>query len=237
MAISIVYDNYLQNPSLTAAWGFACLVNCGGHFLLFDTGGDAATLLGNMGLLGLDPQQIEAVVLSHCHGDHTGGLAGLLGQVHDLTIYVLSSFPARFREQVRDAGAELVEVGEPMEIMPGVCSTGELGDGIREQALALESTEGLAIITGCAHPGIVRVVERAKAICAGRHVYLILGGFHLGSQSGNEIERVISEFRRLGVERVAPCHCSGDRARDMFAAEYGEDCILTGVGWGMAISR
>jgi len=234
VTLTVVYDNNGYDARLRTAWGFACWVEYGDHTILFDTGGDAGTLLGNMEQLGLDPWRIEAVVLSHAHGDHTGGLAGLLASYHDFAVYVPRSFSSNFKQRVRAAGAELVEVGGPLEIMPGVYSTGELGDGIREQALVLESEKGLVVLTGCAHPGIVDILEHARAQRGG-DIYLSLGGFHLGSASSSGIERIVSDFRRLGVQKVAPCHCSGDQARAMFAAEYGDDCLLAGVGWRVAI--
>jgi 7,8-dihydropterin-6-yl-methyl-4-(beta-D-ribofuranosyl)aminobenzene 5'-phosphate synthase len=62
---------------------------------------------------------------------------------------------------------------------------------------------------------------------------LVMGGFHLGSASEDQIEGIIAEFRRLGVRRIAPCHCTGDRARRMFVDVYGTDCTLAGVGWAV----
>ena len=78
MKLTIVYDNNAFDPRLKTAWGFSALVEYDGHTLLFDTGGDAPTLLENMDILEIDPAQIEKVVISHDHGDHTGGLEGLL---------------------------------------------------------------------------------------------------------------------------------------------------------------
>jgi 7,8-dihydropterin-6-yl-methyl-4-(beta-D-ribofuranosyl)aminobenzene 5'-phosphate synthase len=89
---------------------------------------------------------------------------------------------------------------------------------------------GLVIVTGCAHPGVVEMVRRAKKAATGE-VALVMGGFHLGGASQGQIEGIIAEFRQLGVQRVAPCHCTGDRARRMFADAYATDCTLAGVGW------
>ena len=55
LTITILYDNTTHDPRLRAEWGFAALIECGGHTLLFDTDGDAPTLLGNMEILGIDP--------------------------------------------------------------------------------------------------------------------------------------------------------------------------------------
>ena len=229
VTFTVVYDNNEYDPALRTAWGFSCWVESGEATVLFGTGGDGATLLGNMAELGLDPQSIDAVVLSHTHGDHTGGLAGLLDTGVRPTVYVPAAFPASFKADV-SARTVLVEVTGPIEIAPGVYATGQVGSGIVEQALAVETGAGPVIVTGCAHPGIVEMVRRAKKATAGE-VALVMGGFHLGRASQDQIEGIIAEFRRLGVQRVAPCHCTGDRARRMFVDAYGTDCTLAGVGW------
>ncbi|MFQ6100940.1 MAG: MBL fold metallo-hydrolase [Anaerolineae bacterium] len=201
--------------------------------VLFDTGASAPTLLGNMAKLGLDPQAIDVIVLSHAHGDHTGGLGSLLGTGIRPTVYVPRSFPSRFKADVRSL-TRLVEVHEPMEIRPGIHTTGEVGRGLAEQALAVETEEGLVVITGCAHPGVVEMVRHARQI-GEDGIYLVLGGFHLGGVSGRRVERIIADFRALGVRKVAPCHCTGDRARQMFADAFGADFIPAGVGWTATI--
>jgi 7,8-dihydropterin-6-yl-methyl-4-(beta-D-ribofuranosyl)aminobenzene 5'-phosphate synthase len=225
MRITTVYDNKTLDPNLASAWGFACLV---GDDLLFDTGGDARMLLSNMTKMGIDPAVIGTVVLSHAHGDHTGGLAGLLGTGVRPTVYAPRSFPRRFKADVRSL-TTLVEVHGLVEILPGVHSTGEVRSRIVEQALAVETGGGLVVITGCAHPGVVEMVRRAKRSVGGE-VALVVGGFHLGRASKRRIERIIADFRDLGVRKVAPCHCTGDRAMRMFAEEYEGDFVKVGVG-------
>lgn len=117
---------------------------------------------------------------------------------------------------------------DPVEILPGVHSTGELG-GIVEQGLILETAEGMVIITGCAHPGIVRILRKARSIVEG-DVAFVTGGFHLGEFDRSYLENIIEDFRELGVKQVGPCHCTGEIAISMFANEYGDDFIETGVG-------
>jgi 7,8-dihydropterin-6-yl-methyl-4-(beta-D-ribofuranosyl)aminobenzene 5'-phosphate synthase len=235
VSFTIVYDNNRYDGRLQTAWGFSCLVETGEATVLFDTGGDGPTLLGNMTKLDIDPQTIDAVALSHAHGDHTGGLGGLLGTGAQPTVYVPAAFSASFKDSVR-AHTELVEVTGPTEILPRMSSirsihtTGEVGSGIVEQALAVETAKGLVVVTGCAHPGVVEMVRRAKESVGGE-IYLVMGGFHLGSASRRQIEAIIADFHGLGVQNVAPCHCTGDQARQMFADAFGDACILAGVGW------
>jgi 7,8-dihydropterin-6-yl-methyl-4-(beta-D-ribofuranosyl)aminobenzene 5'-phosphate synthase len=233
VTITVVYDNNLYDPRLQTAWGFACLVEIGEKIILFDTGGDGVTLLRNMGTLGIAPTSIDTIVLSHIHGDHTGGLANIFAMGVRPTVYVPNSFPASFKSRVR-ADTGLVEVDQAAEISDGAYTTGEMGSGIVEQALVLSTSRGLVIVTGCAHPGVVEMVRRAKEI-GEDEPYLVLGGFHLSGVSEERIKEIITEFQRLGVQKVAPCHCTGDKAIALFREAYGEDFIQNGVGQMMRI--
>lgn len=228
LTITIVYDNSAYDERLKAAWGFSALIKYRENTLLFDTGGDGPTLMENMHILGIDPTQIESVVLSHAHGDHTGGLNALFEAGARPTVYLLPSFPASFKTQVRRV-TQAIEVSPSQPIVEGLFSTGEIEGNVREQALVIRTETGLVIITGCAHPGIVGMVEQARAMFD-EPVRLVLGGFHLGSKSEAEIDAILTDFRRLKVEQVAPCHCTGEKAIAMFAAEYGDDFISAGVG-------
>jgi len=229
LTTAITYDNNPYDDRLRTAWGFSCLLRLPEKTILFDTGGDSSILLDNMDQLQIDPKEIDIVVLSHIHGDHVGGLGGVLNQNSDVTVYLPASFPQSLKEDVKLYGAEVKEIHEPRELFDGVYTTGELNGGIKEQSLIVKTDEGLVIITGCAHPGVVNIVQRAREI-AGDRVYLLLGGFHLGGASASKIESIIDSFEQLGVERVAPCHCSGDNARRLLREHYGEGYIECGVG-------
>lgn len=230
--LTILYDNYLSNESLHTAWGFSCLVEVGKKTILFDTGGSAEILLSNMATLGIDPARIEIVVLSHIHGDHVGGLSGVLELNNSVTVYLPASFPSYFKDQVGAHGALVVEVRGPTEIVPGVWSTGEMGTWIKEQGLVVQSSKGLVVITGCAHPGVVNMVKAAKQI-ADQEVHLVVGGFHMFGMSKAQVQSVINAFQKLGVHQVAPCHCSGDLTRDLFHAAYGAGFFPAGAGWSI----
>ena len=225
MTLTIVYDNApADDPALRSDWGFGCVVDVDKQRILFDTGEDGGILLSNMRHLGIDPVTIDAVVISHIHSDHAGGLRAILSANSNLTVYVPGSFPKDYKHSIEKAGAKLVEVTASREIMKGVFTTGEMGKHIREQALVIRTKRGLIVITGCAHPGIVEVVKHAPAI-GGAKPYAVIGGFHTMGFSDSRLEKIISYFQSAGVKRVAPCHCSGNRARQLFQKAYGEGYI------------
>jgi 7,8-dihydropterin-6-yl-methyl-4-(beta-D-ribofuranosyl)aminobenzene 5'-phosphate synthase len=229
LTLTTVYDNYVHRRGLKEGFGFSCLARAGDISILFDTGAEPKGLLYNMGRLGVEPGEIDIVFLSHAHGDHTGGLEGLLKARPGLKVYLPKSFPDGFKKKVKSSGSGIVEVSGPGDIYRGVFTTGELGTSVREQSLVISTEKGLVIVTGCAHPGIVSIVNEARRFY-GEGVYLVLGGFHLKDTGDAGVKAVISSFRKMGVKRVAPCHCTGDRARELFSKEYGRGFIPNGAG-------
>lgn len=224
-----VYDNYKSREELQTNHGFSCLVKVNGENILFDTGTNGKILLSNLKKLNINPKEIDSIVLSHNHYDHTGGLFDLLEKNSELTVFLPESIPSKFKERTKSLGAGIVEVSDSIQISESVLSTGELGSAIKEQSLLVKTPKGLVIVTGCAHPGIVKIVRKAKEL-TGEDIYLVVGGFHLMNHSEPEIKLIISEFRELGVKRVAPSHCSGDLARRLFKEEFDENFIANGVG-------
>ena len=78
ITVTIVYDNYPGPQGLTADWGFACVIQGLEKTILFDTGANDKIFLDNFRRLNFDPQQIDLVVISHPHSDHTNGLESFL---------------------------------------------------------------------------------------------------------------------------------------------------------------
>jgi 7,8-dihydropterin-6-yl-methyl-4-(beta-D-ribofuranosyl)aminobenzene 5'-phosphate synthase len=225
--ISIVYDNNSVGRGIKPSWGFAALIEHEGRQVLFDTGGDAGTLLGNASAMGVDLHSVPAVFLSHAHGDHTGGFSALLRP--GLKVFIPRSFPAGFFSHVQKAGAIPVVVSDPLWCMEGFRSTGELGRGVLEQSLIVEAPAGLVLITGCAHPGIVNIADFATRL-AGRPLSLVLGGFHLGGTTDREVIAIVKALKGLGVERVAPCHCTGRPATRILLQSFGDKGIAVAAG-------
>ncbi|MFW6126328.1 MAG: MBL fold metallo-hydrolase [Chloroflexota bacterium] len=189
MKITVIYDNEAQKTLLRSNWGFAALIEEDGvPTVLFDTGADGATLLHNMEQLGIDLQRIDSIVISHGHWDHTGGLDAILDRNDKAGLYVPASMGGRV------PGRTVTSIGfRPAKICDRVHSTGEL-EGI-EQALALETNEGIFVLTGCAHPHMKTILDAAGQFGP---VYGIAGGFHGFRQ--------FDLFNDLSL--IYPCHCT-----------------------------
>ena len=225
----VVYDNRVLAGGAKGAWGFSCLVDAGGVRVLFDAGGSSAILLHNMRTLGVSPR-VDVVVISHEHGDHIGGLWRVLELNPGVSVYVPAGFPGDLERRIRELGCNVIECAEPTLVCRGVVTTGTLGGFIREHALVVATRRGIVVVTGCAHPGVAELVEAAERATGARRVALLIGGFHLMGASRSELEAVAERLIELGVEEVAPCHCSGERAVEVFREHFGGKLIECGVG-------
>jgi len=202
MKTTIIYDNTAYREELQTDWGFSALVEAGGRTILFDTGASGSILLANMGKLGIAPEGIEEVFISHAHFDHTGGLSAFLDRHNKVTLWVPPSFRG-----VKNAD-HVVKVARPKQLHEGIYSTGEL-EAI-EQSLCVQTPKGIVIIAGCSHPRMEHIREVSSQF--GR-VYGIIGGLH-----GNRPE----SLKGLGLICATHCTQYKQQIESLYPREYVE---------------
>jgi 7,8-dihydropterin-6-yl-methyl-4-(beta-D-ribofuranosyl)aminobenzene 5'-phosphate synthase len=230
LKITVVYDNYSYAPGMFTDWGFACLLQGLQQTLLFDSGRIASTFMSNLNKLGIDHQRIDTAIISHDHHDHIGGLPKLAQTRPGMQVYLHASFSSGYKKRLRGRNAKVVEMGPPGIICSHAASTGEMRSRVKnEHSLLVRTDQGAIVITGCAHPGILDIVHRARSL-AGQDILLVMGGFHLLYDSAKSIRKIIDGFQQAGVRYVAPSHCSGEETRKLFAEAYGHRFIRSGAG-------
>jgi 7,8-dihydropterin-6-yl-methyl-4-(beta-D-ribofuranosyl)aminobenzene 5'-phosphate synthase len=232
MQIKVIFDKMTLKENLQTGWGVSFLIE---DKILFDTGEKGQWLFDNMQAMNIDLKNIESIVISHDHWDHTGGLWDLLDKKNTLKVYSCPGFSKEFKERVKAKGAELIEASKFVEIAKGIFITGEIqgaykGKYMPEQAIVLKTKKGLSIITGCAHPGVLKMIETLKARFPDDKIYLVLGGFHLRNSDKRAIEIVAENFKKIGVMKAGPTHCAGDMAEDIFKKFYKKDFVSIRVG-------
>ena len=97
-------------------------------------------------------------------------------------------------------------------------------------ALIVRSGEGLALITGCAHRGIINTVRHVQKLTGGEYIHTIIGGTHLLLSAQERIEKTASELKELGLVRLGVSHCTGFNASAALAREFGEVFFLNNAG-------
>jgi 7,8-dihydropterin-6-yl-methyl-4-(beta-D-ribofuranosyl)aminobenzene 5'-phosphate synthase len=124
-----------------------------------------------------------------------------------------------------------VAVSAITEIFPGffIVPTQARGNALNELALAIRTPQGMAVVVGCAHPGVENALAATARIDPA--LYTVTGGFHLVQTELAEINRVISLLHdSLQVQRVAPGHCTGELAFAVLMERFGSRFDRAGLG-------
>jgi 7,8-dihydropterin-6-yl-methyl-4-(beta-D-ribofuranosyl)aminobenzene 5'-phosphate synthase len=265
----ILVENTTPVPNLIGEFGFSCLITVDGRSLLFDTGSDQA-LFHNSKALGIKLEEIEDVMISHGHFDHTGALLPLLEQFGKKRIYAHSRLllPRLFplnngsfkkigspfsHQELIQAGAEFVYSDSYAKIMPGVYISGEIprlndfedaggdfqvedngqlkSDNLQdEMALIIDHPEGLIIISGCAHAGLINTIAHAIRMTGKTKILAYLGGTHLLNASPGRIDQTVNSLRSLDIAKLIVAHCTGFYAAARLYDEMGAMVIKGETG-------
>ncbi len=276
---SAVMEEAQIPDALVAEHGFSALVTVTKagreHRFLFDAGTSPDGVAENMRRLDIDPGSIEAIVCSHGHFDHTGGIEGLIRVLGRANLPVLihphfwrrrrvvlpgrepMEIPTTSRRALAEAGFDVIEEQQPSFLFDrSVLVTGEvprttgyepgfppqqawIGGGwqpdplvLDDQALILNvAGQGLVVITGCGHAGVINIARYAQRLTGGQPLYALLGGFHLnGPLFEPLIPRVLDELAAMNPGVLAPAHCTGWRAQHAMSARFPDAFIPNAVG-------
>ncbi len=223
LRLVVLVDNH-RDPEkrCEAVWGLSILVEADGHRVLFDTGPDPDILVENAKAMGIDLSRINAVVISHGHGDHVGGLPAIAKINSSIPIYIPKDMGTLVKREIESLGfTNVVEVSRTIEIFPGIFIVGELYGPPYEQALAVNLCgKGLVVVVGCSHPEVDRIVAKAVSD-TGIKPYAVVGGFHMVGDPRSYVEKVFSNLKSMGLEIVIPLHCSGATARELAKEMFG----------------
>lgn len=268
-SVTVLVDNMAGSGSELGEWGLAFLVNAGEHQFLFDAGG-GRTLLGNANALEVDLSKTEAIVISHGHTDHTGGLDSALKACGPVDLFI---HPAGFdikywktatgataermplsRQQLNERVRKLIETEGPTRICEGVMVTGQIPrvndfeetgvgkyvfldedlktpDPIQEdQAVFFRVPEGLVILVGCAHAGLVNTMRYVTELTGEQRIFAVIGGTHLLSASPSRMQKTIEALRQYDVQKIMLSHCTGVRAYAELAKAFPDRCSWPASG-------
>lgn len=232
MKLQIIYDNSITRRDYLPGWGFSCLVD---QDILFDTGEFPEILFHNMAILGIIQADIRQIVISHDHYDHQGGLPLLLENIRDIDVFLGKRFSPELEKCIQKTGNILIKKEGWLMLKQNIYLTPSFlfqykGTPMSERALVITARDGLVLITGCSHPGIAQIAETVQNHFPDQKFSLIAGGFHLKDSSENEIETIVKKLQNMAVKQVAPTHCTGNTALDIFKYYFKENCLTLGAG-------
>jgi 7,8-dihydropterin-6-yl-methyl-4-(beta-D-ribofuranosyl)aminobenzene 5'-phosphate synthase len=229
VSVKVIYDNYVKVEEMKEDWGYSIYIEGLDKEILFDTGTKPEVFESNFKKLGIDATLIDFLILSHEHGDHTGGIPAFVNMRKGIPVIIPQSFSKKFKKEMSGSGLIPLLVNKPAMICNNLWTSGEFEYQIPEQALVLNTKKGLVVMTGCSHPGIIEMLKKIKSDF-NRNIYMVFGGFHLMQKSDKEMDTIITEMKALGVVKCGATHCTGDRQIKMFREAFGENYFELGVG-------
>jgi 7,8-dihydropterin-6-yl-methyl-4-(beta-D-ribofuranosyl)aminobenzene 5'-phosphate synthase len=246
--ITVLVENTASGPGLLAEHGLAYWIEYDDRRVLMDSG-QGGVLMSNAYKLGIRLTEIDALVLSHGHYDHTGGVAEALKTNQSVTVYVHPAVFAHKYARKTDGSARQIGLPDATEtVLQSLCDrlvyterptpvadrltvTGPVPrltdfedtggpfflnhactkpDPLEDdQAVFFDTLEGTVVLLGCAHSGVINTLHYIRQLTDNRPIHAVIGGMHLVNASPQRIERTIEELRKIGVERLAPAHCTG----------------------------
>jgi 7,8-dihydropterin-6-yl-methyl-4-(beta-D-ribofuranosyl)aminobenzene 5'-phosphate synthase len=196
--VTILYDAFGPPSGLEKDWGFAALIEYGGRRVLFDTGNDAGILERNVKRLGIDLTRLDAVVLSHRHGDHTSGLGHLLQVNKDVIIWApregaffKSEPPREFLARHPDLPRNLryFEGGQPTRWVSG---TPWSGANFAQVTATTEILPGFYLLTTrSGKPGTLEMNEVSLAVRTPKGLVVLVGCAHPG------VENILAQAAKI----------------------------------------
>ena len=254
MTISVLTEN-TSGPLTGAEHGLSYLIETDGKRILFDTG-QSDLFLRNAAIMGVSLKEIDLIILSHGHFDHGNGLEHLSGGTllcHPgcfIRRYRQSDHSYISLKYSREEIAEkfnLITSREPFRISESIVFAGEipriisfeskltsfvLEDGTPDfvkddSALVITLPQGLFIITGCGHAGIVNTMKHASAITGIDEIYGIMGGFHL-KEDDLQTDETVKYLRTMDVTHILPSHCTSGPALERFRTTFNARPVMTG---------
>ncbi|MGC9343862.1 MAG: MBL fold metallo-hydrolase [Bacteroidales bacterium] len=255
MKIIVLTDNH-AGGRFGAEHGLSWFIESPDYKFLFDTG-HSDLFLRNAEKSGINlPSEIDTVVLSHGHWDHGDGLEFIQGKklVCHPGVFIKRFRKGGIEniglKRTKDEYLKMFDVHmtiNPIEIFNGVWFLGQIprktsfeskstgfiyenGDPdyvIDDSAIALVKNNELSVISGCAHSGIVNIVQYAMEITGIKKLKLVAGGFHL-KQNNQQTQKTISWFKDYKSEILLPSHCTQLPALAAFHKEFGSLQLKTG---------
>lgn len=224
-----IYDNYAYNPAFKTDWGFGCIIDHPRARICYDTGANPEILEANLKTASIPPSSIDTIVISHKHHDHKGGVSWLLQQNPNAKVYIPKTWNNDIESAFPKEATNIFVLENNLLTPEGFHIIVSENLTIRELTLAIPTSQGSLVITGCSHTGIDHIAQKVQET-TGSPIQTIFGGFHLLNSSKKNILNTLQKLKHTSLKTIAPCHCTGDSAMQLIKQEFNTHFLNNGAG-------
>ena len=267
---TLIENNSSNREDLDTEHGLSVYIEVDGKNILFDTG-QSGNFIDNAKKLGIDLKNLDYVVISHGHYDHSGGFERLIKDINpDIKLYIGQGFfnekydlisednfrfiGNSFNEDylkendipIKYINEDTFKITENLLVFTNFNRKEEYEntnqtlylkeDGkynkdmfYDEISLGLKTNEGLFVIVGCSHPGIINILDTISQR-TNMDIHGVIGGTHLVKEDDEQINKVIEYLKEKNIKIVGACHCTGKQGETMLSQQLEENFINNNTG-------
>lgn len=157
------------------------------------------------------------------------------------------------KEQLEKEGIKVNLSKEPMRINDCIITTGEVPrktdfeeiekellikennefkqDKILDDiSLILKTSQDIVVLLGCAHSGVINILNYVRDITREEEIFAIIGGMHLEHKNKEQMQKIVNELKKFNLQKIGASHCTGFLANKILSEEFAEKFFLNNVG-------
>jgi len=205
----LIDDRICRNKNVKAVHGLSLYIEFRDKHILFDTGPNPDILQFNVEKLDVDLELLDYVVISHEHPDHYSGLPYIGWTTPLLKTYIPYGSWETIGLLAKKNDLQPIEVNDWLELDNNITITKPIHGPPYEHFLVTIDNGGLIVFTGCFHPNPFVLRDIAKRF--NTRIKYLIGGLHFSNGPQHVIDTAINVFEEIGIEKIAPLHCTHDR--------------------------
>ncbi len=229
--VVVLVDDNVVSGKYKAVHGLSLYIEHENIYLLFDLDSNEKILQHNIENTDVNPELVDAAIISHAHASHVGGISLIGWYSPYLTVYIPYGSIQSLGKTAKAHGLKPVEVTDWINPWPNIYVSKPIHGPPWEHFLVIKTSRGLLVFSGCMHPGVNTVLDTITSYLNVHKIYAVIGGFHLANAPSKIVNDTVKTLiEKYDVEKIVPLHCSGKQFKELLQHDYPDRYVEAGAG-------